>query len=681
MKQLLFIGLILVLPCIKEGFAFETEWFNWNQNPMIKLASKHPEPLNEAPVPVTVITEDMIKNSGALTLKELLTLYVPGVTRIEDHNDINIAIRGLYSSAPQKFLILLNGHQLNSRVFHSTMIDYSIGLDKVKRIEVLRGAGSSLYGNTALAGVINIQLKKASDLKQSTLTMGIGSLGNRYISGLHGLSTTNNQTDILFWFQLYSANGEIRTISKEKDYINGNGGSIILDGFKDLPAYDIGINYRVKNNLSLLYNHRSTHYVPPFTDEGATGQIYDYDTHMKIFGKGAGLTYKTHHLDVHWKHTLSQKLNWEINTYFDNIEAEGNMVVTPSATRSFPAGGQEYTIGTLSQWTYTYSLNTNNTGTILIGTQADSMHTSGSDDPGNMNPYSTILLEKGHEEIYSSFINIKHRLYQNKIINMGLRYDYKNRYKGKDFQFISPRLSLIYLPTDYISIKATYSSSFADTPYFYRYNTFPQYKGDENLDPEQQHSFQFSPSIYIKKWGLNYTLTTFYNNIPKLLFRNNQSNNSLYQTESLKNWGIENELFIKKESYTTFLNFTYQKEINSPKEYGRNGYLFNVPSFVANLGISYHLHPNLDSFITAQYIGEQQSQIIKNRVVIDDNYIVNKTVLITIGIHIPQFFSKKFFFDARITNLLNQHHEQGGTTPFPYPQLGRHYFIKIGTRF
>lgn len=113
--------------------------------------------------------------SGARNLLELLTLSVPSMTRAGDQNELNVAMRGIYGSSQQKILILLDGHRLNSRAYSSANPDFSIGLDKLKRIEVLRGPGSSIYGNVALTAVINLVLR--DDLNGAQALVGFGDYG------------------------------------------------------------------------------------------------------------------------------------------------------------------------------------------------------------------------------------------------------------------------------------------------------------------------------------------------------------------------------------------------------------------------------------------------------------------------------------------------------------------------
>lgn len=128
-------------------------------NLQVYTASRQFEEIEQVPVPISIITQEMIENSGALSLKELIVQYVPGFSNVQDHNEVNFSNRGVYASSQQKVLIMLNGHRLNSRAYSMANPDFSISLDKIKQIEVLRGPASSLYGNVALTAVINIVTK------------------------------------------------------------------------------------------------------------------------------------------------------------------------------------------------------------------------------------------------------------------------------------------------------------------------------------------------------------------------------------------------------------------------------------------------------------------------------------------------------------------------------------------
>ena len=67
--------------------------------PTITTASNQAESLSEVPVPTTLITAEMIQTSGARNLQEVLAAYVPGMNLIDCNDDINIAMRGIYSNS------------------------------------------------------------------------------------------------------------------------------------------------------------------------------------------------------------------------------------------------------------------------------------------------------------------------------------------------------------------------------------------------------------------------------------------------------------------------------------------------------------------------------------------------------------------------------------------------------
>ncbi|MEN8219517.1 MAG: TonB-dependent receptor plug domain-containing protein, partial [Pseudomonadota bacterium] len=75
------------------GSVYDPE-LGWLQE--VEIASGQGEPLSEVPVPVTVITSQMITDIGAKNLKDALITYVPGITFVQDHNEVNVAGRGVY---------------------------------------------------------------------------------------------------------------------------------------------------------------------------------------------------------------------------------------------------------------------------------------------------------------------------------------------------------------------------------------------------------------------------------------------------------------------------------------------------------------------------------------------------------------------------------------------------------
>lgn len=129
--------------------------------------------LKNTPAPVTVVTATDIKKTGILDFQQAVTMLIPSLSFSTNSMGANLMMNGLSN---KYVLVLINGHKLTGDVANN--IDLSrIDLSRVKRIEVLNGAGSSLYGSDAIAGVINIITNEPKDvfsLSSSSRNEGYG---------------------------------------------------------------------------------------------------------------------------------------------------------------------------------------------------------------------------------------------------------------------------------------------------------------------------------------------------------------------------------------------------------------------------------------------------------------------------------------------------------------------------
>lgn len=216
----------------------------------ITTASRQEESVDETPVPVTLITEEMIQLSGASNIQELLCLYVPGMT-IAEGMETNIAMHGIYSLTQDKILFMVDGHRLNSSSTNAEAPDMRTSLDKIQQIEVLRGPASSLYGNVALTAVVNIITRKGAALNGGRLSAQIGTQ-NTY-GGSFIVGGGNNVVDIMGWGSLNYSKG----FKHEVTGINGNANTLYVQGYRGRPSYDIGIKGRWKDFTLSLNMQRS----------------------------------------------------------------------------------------------------------------------------------------------------------------------------------------------------------------------------------------------------------------------------------------------------------------------------------------------------------------------------------------------------------------------------------------
>ncbi len=139
-------------------------------------ATQSARTLGKAPAIATVITDQQLKNMGARNIFDAL-VTVPGfgysyLNTISTESDIEV--RGIKSHM-EKVLLMIDGHRINNPFFGSfNHLFDEFPVEQIKRIEVIRGPGSALYGANAFVGVINIIMKKPGDYEGARLKAGGG---------------------------------------------------------------------------------------------------------------------------------------------------------------------------------------------------------------------------------------------------------------------------------------------------------------------------------------------------------------------------------------------------------------------------------------------------------------------------------------------------------------------------
>ncbi|MBU1331453.1 MAG: TonB-dependent receptor [Gammaproteobacteria bacterium] len=110
-----------------------------------------------APASMRVISRAEIEQSAASTLIEVLGGQAGLQVRdtLGDGNRASISLRGFGENAVNNTLVLVDGRRLNNPSLNGPDLN-SVPLANIERIEILRGAGTVLYGDQAVGGVINI---------------------------------------------------------------------------------------------------------------------------------------------------------------------------------------------------------------------------------------------------------------------------------------------------------------------------------------------------------------------------------------------------------------------------------------------------------------------------------------------------------------------------------------------
>jgi iron complex outermembrane receptor protein len=593
----------------------------------VTTASSQAESINEAPVPVTIITAEMIEMLGYnKNLNQILAAYIPGVSVVASSTLDNIAMHGAYSTGQEKILIMENGHRLNARSTNLGRTDYAINTQKIDHIEVLRGPASSLYGNVALTAVVNIITKEGTSINGISAQYGYGSLHTHKADLLAGTHFMN--CDISAWASFYSSAGEDRYISPERDQSldiyravapTTYGGYCHINKYADKPSYDVGVNLKL-NDFSLMYSRKSGKKAHQYS---MLGQVFSYDDYRRYDGNKPGYAMDENHADIGYKKSWGN-FSFNASVYGDwyNIDdysvasdamkysafnedgtpmkdEDGNPVYTEWNGAYQIYGWKEMTVGTTMRGDCNYTLGGMN-GNILAGMQYEyfSMYDSYAIVGQDFDAIQFLVRESenpvlsGRENIISFFLQDKHYFTKKLILNAGLRFDSKYRANGTRINALSPRLAFIYTPRTDFSMKLSYSRSFVDAPYFYRRNTDNSYLGAEGLKSEYLNAIQFDVLGEIAPIHLSYDVNLFYNKFTDIIYAipGAKLEDVKYRNSGkLDIIGAEMDVHYNYKRLRADLTASYTHLLSAKDYYYHDNHIFSVPNFVTNGVFSYKL--------------------------------------------------------------------------------------------
>ena len=399
---------------------------------------------------VVKIKQEEIQQFSGLGLGVLLSTHlgidVIGKNLYSGHNPSTISIRG---GRNRQVLILIDGLRVSdpSRIDNDFDIN-ALSIEMIESIEIVKGAASSLYGSSAATGVINITTKKAGD---SFRLMAKKTWGTEQVA------------------------------NQSLDRINAGNHMIHLSGTQN----GIGIN--------LAYSERYS--------DGMTAVVGEAPDPFNKVNFNAGLSGQ-----------LTPKLKWKLAWNRDDVEADYD--------NSFPIEQAEFKYFTLldrfslnTQYDYTGgSLNLN------AGFQQNKREFQSS--------YPTVFESDNlNIDLFNKYIFINNfytivgfqyqkatmkadykpevtqsDLYLNSVyldpsglnLNVGVRYNYHNAYKGHWIYSLNPSYSFDLNADHQMKILTSYSKAFIAPGLYQLYDPF---YGNSDLLPENNVSFELGSEI------------------------------------------------------------------------------------------------------------------------------------------------------------------------------------------
>ena len=469
---------------------------SYNLNPVVVTGSGHHQRLKSTATPVHVLSAQEIREQGISTFDGALVRMMPQVSMAPNSMGTFLRLNGLGN---KYILILVNGQKLNGDISNNVDLN-RINMARVKRIEVLDGAASSLYGTDAIAGVINIitdqptqdLISITSDTRVSghgqlteSVSLDIFSKGfGSYTSFTHDRADSYRNNDLE-----YVKGSDTETQSSIAPLFTGYRSNIVGQKFTYAP------NQHLALNAGMDYSYKITS--RPETRADITGGT-DYEMRYKGLRWNVGGIYK-------FTSRNSLQANFVVDRYRYGKEYD-------VATKTYQIGDyvqskkQRMMDGEIKA-----ILGFTTNSTTIFGADWRQDHLTATS--GNIN-----------EKVYTLAAYAQHEMkfLKDFTATLGLRLTHHETFNNH----LTPKVALMYAPGEF-RFRATYSAGFRapglDELYYHYYSVNrgkPQISfGNRDLNPEKSHYFSLNAEYRTQMLAVS--LTGFINRINDMVVKEN----------------------------------------------------------------------------------------------------------------------------------------------------------------
>lgn len=609
-------------------------------NVEVVTATKKAQKISDVPATVISISAEQIKKYGWRDLKDVFRT-LPGIDVSYDTSGETrtiVVMRGIPGN--QKIAVLQDGQRYSPTTGERFVYAHNIPLNFYKRIEIVYGPASALYGPDAYSGVINLITKDGADIDGVEASVGYVDTKAWVADFLFG-KKINDDIDASFGFRVYDGEDyKLHEDYKDYDVVNNY----------NLPGVDKKYPIRNWNLFGKLKYKKFTFGIDwqHYLETGAPSTIpanYAY-VENNLWG------HDLKHMYVKYEDKLSEKALITAIVNFGSYELDpasnftifrdSNLsVISPSykyAKSSYVKGQLQidYQISkdiSLIAGAFYEKINSfpktknlDNGPFRLDGKLIDDM----TDPPfslvdSNGNVFGVVGLndpkfgERNYNN-YGAFIQAQIGLMENLVLTVGGRYDYSTLYK----ETINPRIGIVYKPVKKISIKALFGTAYIQPSNYYRWENFANpfiiHIPNENIKPEKVTSFSLASTFYLSS-NLSLRVEVFRNNLKDVIrpsivgtsFNQGQNYYNPYRTQlgldpsvdwaetnanlgNMHTQGLEVELNYKFKQFLMNLSYSYLDGEDEENDH----HLSKISPHKVNLNISYSMK-KFTSALTLRY--------------------------------------------------------------------------------
>ncbi len=259
---------------------------------VVVTATKTPRNIEDIPGSVQVITRKQIQSIPAQKLDDIIK-YASGINVYRPSGLFSshsiVSLRGISGGEQARTLILVDGVPINKG--DTGGVNWNrINKNNIERIEIFKGPGSSLYGNNAMGGVINIITRNPSEKIQGGANLSYGTYNTKNADFNLGSRINDKLYFMLSGFLTYS-----------------DGYNAIPDSLRETPDYSvdrylqeyalsgkIGYNLNTLLNFEVQYDWYNNKHSEGEKIEAPDGEYRHYNTDfakMKINGSRGIFSY------------------------------------------------------------------------------------------------------------------------------------------------------------------------------------------------------------------------------------------------------------------------------------------------------------------------------------------------------------------------------------------------------
>lgn len=427
--------------------------------------SRYAQSLMDAPASVSVLEREESDALGHQTVGDQLA-RLPGVYLGNSRSYSSLGLRGFnrpgdYSS---RVLMAIDGQRVNEAIYDQGLpqLELPVVAEWVKRVELVHGPGSSVYGSNALLGVVNVVTLNGADAPGMTIQGSAGQLGSRRVEMHYGAADAGSR-DLFVGVNLQSTDGEnlyLPELGTPDGWVRG------LDGERQaavLAKYRDG-DWRV--SLNAMRRDKDAPTAPYGTVAGVKGTRYTDSLAL------AEVSY-----DDGWKDDVRRTLRLNVAGY----QFHGRYVLgtEPELINKDEAYAQWTTLEGRMLWRGLLNHQ------LMVGAE---LRTSpyGVQRNYDVAPYNQILDTGSSQDSAALYAQDQWRLSSTLHLTTGLRLD---RVRGFS-PSLSPRVVLAFRPDERQSLKLMWARSFRTPNLYERFydDAGASQIGNPGLKPEHLNS-------------------------------------------------------------------------------------------------------------------------------------------------------------------------------------------------